>query len=206
MSEAALLARLRARDGAVYSDLICEWSPCMLRVARRFVASEQAAEDVVQETWLVVIAGLARFEGRSALRTWVFSILINRARSLGSREARTIPWSQLATARPGPALDPDVHGPEPARPGGWTSMTPVALGEHDPERHAIDGELRAVIDAALAELPERQRMTVTLRDLLGMDSEETCRLLGVTPHNQRVLLHRGRSALRRALDPYYRAA
>ncbi len=179
----------------------------MLRLARVFVRTRQGAEDVVQDSWLAVVTGLHRFEGRSSLRTWVFAIVVNRARTTGSREARSIAWSQLADSDDGHTVDPGrFQGADGEYPGHWSSVGAPARWAGDPERRLLDREARALVEAALDRLPERQRITVTLRDVVGLGAEETCRMLGVTAQNQRVLLHRGRAAVRDALETYYQEA
>jgi RNA polymerase sigma-70 factor (ECF subfamily) len=203
-----LVARLRGGDEAAFAALVDAWSPAMLRLARTFVGTWQAAEDVVQDAWLGVVTGLRRFEGRSSLRTWTFTILVNRARTRGARDARTVPVSQLG--QPDDSACPSVHpgrfqGLDGEYPSHWTSIGAPAAWEHDPERGALADEVRAVLEAALSALPPRQAAAVTLRDVLGLDSHETCTALGVSPENQRVLLHRGRAALRGALEEYHRA-
>jgi RNA polymerase sigma-70 factor (ECF subfamily) len=205
--EAEMLARLRAGDEAMFAELVDRWSPSMLRIARAYVSNPQSAEDAVQDAWLGVVHGLARFEGRSTLRTWVFTILVNRARSRGAREARTVPWSQLARdGAGGPTVDPDRFQDATGEyPGHWSSAGAPQRWDMHPERQVLDVEVLALLDQALETLPARQRLVVTLRDVQDLTSEETCALLGITPQNQRVLLHRGRAALRRALEIYYDA-
>jgi len=199
-----LLVRLRAGDAAAFAAIVDEWSPVMLSVARRFVHDRQAAEDVVQDTWLGVMSGLARFEGRSSVRSWVFSILINRAKTRGSRDARVLCSARLTGLEPsGPTVDPvRFQGADGAYPGHWTSAGAPRPWDQ-PERQVLAHELGALIDRALDELPERQRLVVQLRDVQGMSAEEACAALGLSPGNQRVLLHRGRAALRAALEGYH---
>jgi RNA polymerase sigma-70 factor (ECF subfamily) len=204
--EAEVLGRLRAGDEAAFAELVDRWSPSMLRMARAYVSNPQSAEDAVQDAWLGVVHGLARFEGRSTVRTWVFTILVNRARSRGAREARTVPWSQLAPDDAGgPTVDPDrfqdATGEHP--PALDVDRGPQRWDTH-PERRVLEGEVLALLDQALETLPVRRRRVVTLRDVQDLTSQEVCAVLGVTPQNQRVLLHRGRAALRMALEAYYR--
>ena len=177
-TDADLVALLRAGDEEAMSQLVEQWSPTMFRLARSFVDSTQSAEDVVQEAWLGMLSGLARFEGRSSLRTWTFTILVNRARTRGAREARTVPQPELEYAAGEPAKTPEG----------------VMLGK----------EVLLQVDRALSALPPRQRQVVTMRDVCGMTAEEVCAALGISPTNQRVLLHRARAALRPALAEYYR--
>lgn len=203
--DAELLARLRTGDESTFAQLIDDWSPVMLRVARNYVSSRHSAEDVVQDTWLGVINGLDRFEGRSSLRSWAFSILINRAKTRGARESRTVASATLGGPdETGPTVDPErFQGPTGRYPAGWTSAGQPQSWE-EPERRAIGHEAIQLVDQALDQLPERQRLVVTMRDVHGMSADETCDALGLTPQNQRVLLHRGRAALRAALEDYYR--
>ena len=210
-SDADLLAALRAGDEAAFADLVDRWSPAMLRIARAYVATAQSAEDAVQDAWLGVVRGLPRFEGRSSLRTWVFTILINQARTRGVREARMIPLSDLGRADDtGPTVDPDrFQGPGDPHPGGWKpSARPVGwpvTWEGQPEGRVLAGEALRLLESALTLLPPRQRTVVTLRDMQGLTPEEACEVLGITEQNQRVLLHRGRAALRKTLEDYYRS-
>lgn len=204
--DVALVRRLLAGDEEAFRRLVVEWSPAMLHVARTFVGSAQSAQDVVQDAWLGVLRGLAAFEGRSSLRSWVFTIVINRARTRGVREARTITWSSLGPEdTEGPTVDPArFQGPEGRYPGHWTSVGAPTRWEEFPERSVLTKEGLEQVRAALEHLPPRQRLVVTLRDVDGLTSEEVCEVLGVTPENQRVLLHRGRAALRTRLEDYYR--
>src|SRR4051794_29222248 len=199
-----LLVRLRAGDTAAFAAIVDDWSPVMLSVARRYVRDRQAAEDVVQETWLGVMTGLARFEGRSSVRSWAFSILINRAKTRRCRDARVLSSARLTGLEPsGPTVDPArFQGADGAYPGHWTSAGAPRPWDQ-PERQVLAHELGALIDRALDELPERQRLVVQLRDVQGMSAEEACAALGLSPGNQRVLLHRGRAALRAALERYH---
>jgi RNA polymerase sigma-70 factor (ECF subfamily) len=165
----------------------------MIRIARAHVHSHATAEEVVQEAWLAVIRGIDGFAGRAALRTWVFRILVNIARRHGRTEART------ADELSGPTVDPDrFRAADGPYPGGWRPE--VVPRDWGPEPALLAGEFRAVLEKALIELPERQRAVVELRDVHGLDPEEVCELLELTPANQRVLLHRGRARLRGILE------
>jgi RNA polymerase sigma-70 factor (ECF subfamily) len=202
-TDADLVALLQTGDENAISQLVEQWSPTMFRLARSFVASPQSAEDVVQEAWLGMLSGLARFEGRSSLRTWTFTILVNRARTRGAREARTLPRSPLA------GHDEAAAGDWPAGPGGepawtWSSIDAASRWDTTPENVALSQEALLELDRALSGLPARQRQVVTMRDVCGMSSEEVCAALGISPANQRVLLHRARAVLRAALAGYYR--
>ena len=201
--DADLVAQLRAGDESAMAQLVDEWSPTMFRVARSFVGSAQSAEDVVQDAWLAMLSGLARFEGRSSLRTWTFSILVNRARTRGTREARTLPQPPLG---PREALTADdwCPGPGAERPATWSSIHAQSQWDTCPESVALSREALRQLDRALSALPPRQRTVVTMRDVCGMDAEEVCAALNISPANQRVLLHRARAVLREALAGYYR--
>jgi RNA polymerase sigma-70 factor (ECF subfamily) len=198
-----LLAALRAGDEAAFSRTVSDWSRPMLTVARGFVSTEASAEEVVQETWLAVIKGLDRFEGRSSLRTWVYRILVNTAKTRGVKEHRTIPWSTVAGADGGPSLDPALFqsGGEP-HPGGWRAAPAAWPEELAVEGSVLAGEVRGELRTAIDALPERQRIVITLRDVLGHTSDEVCDLLEISAGNQRVLLHRARTAVRAELATY----
>lgn len=198
-----LVAQLRAGDESVMSQLVDEWSPAMLRVARSFVGSSQSAEDVVQEAWLGMLSGLARFKGRSSLRTWTFSILMNRARTRGAREARTLPEAPLGP-RGTPTADDWLAGLRREPSANWSSIDAASRWDTSPETVALSNEASRQLDRALSALPPRQRKVVTMRDVCGMDAEEVCAALNISPANQRVLLHRARTGLREALAGYYR--
>ncbi len=201
-TDADLVALLQAGDESAMTQLVDQWSPTMLRVARSFVASPQSAEDVVQDAWLGMLSGLAKFEGRSSLRTWTFSILVNRARTRGAREARTIPRSPL-DREDGPAACDWLAGCA-ERPPGWVSIDAPSRWDTAPENVVLSREVLRLLDRALSALPPRQRSVISMRDVCGMAAEEVCAALSISPQNQRVLLHRARSAVRAALAPYYR--
>jgi RNA polymerase sigma-70 factor (ECF subfamily) len=187
--DVALLDRLRSGDERAFIELVGRHHDVMVRLARSYVTNTAVAEEVVQETWLIVLRGLAGFEGRSSVKTWVYRILLNRARSIGAREQRQVPIGD-----PERAVDPSRFDHQ----GCWVS----------PPDHWVDdivdrvraGRLSGSIRSALDELPILQRDVVTLRDLEGMSSTEACEILGISDSNQRVLLHRGRSRLRHALE------
>jgi RNA polymerase sigma-70 factor, ECF subfamily len=202
------VGRLRAGDADAFAEIVRAWSPMMLRVARTYVSTEASAQEVVQDAWLAIIRGLDRFEGRSSLRTWVLAILGNLGRSRGVREARTVPLSSLGpTDDDRPLVDPDrFRGPDDQWPRHWTPLGQPRRWPPSPEEEALAGEGRSELEHGLAELPERQRTVVTLRDIHGLTSEEVCSILGVSASNQRVLLHRARSRLRSHLELYYSAS
>ena len=199
--DADLVAQLRAGDESAMAQLVDEWSPAMLRVARSFVGSVQSAEDVVQDAWLGVLSGLARFEGRSSLRTWTFSILVNRARTRGTREARTVPQPPLGP-REAPAQADWCSGWKQSTT--WSSIDAQSWWDTSPETVALSREALRQLDRAMSALPPRQRTVVTMRDVCGMDAGEVCAAMNISPVNQRVLLHRARAVLREALADYYR--
>ena len=198
--ETEVLARLRAGDEAEFASLVDRYWGSMLHVARGFVATREAAEDVVQETFLAVVTGLDRFEGRSTVSTWMFRILVNRAKTRGEREGRIRPFSALAADDPdGPTVDPDRFISGGRWAGHWQSPPPeVSL----PEAGVLASEMGARLREAIAGLPEAQRTVVELRDVAGLDADEVCELLGITEGNQRVLLHRGRAKVRTAVEAY----
>jgi RNA polymerase sigma-70 factor (ECF subfamily) len=200
-ADAELVAALRAGDEETYRRLVREWHPMMLRVAQIFVPSRAIAEDVVQETWLRVLGALDRFEGRSSLRTWVFRILVNTAKTRAQREGRVIPFSALNDPGrvPEPAVDADRFlGADDERfPGAWASP-PRAL----PEERLLAAETRERIAAAIEQLPPAQRAVIALRDVVGWDAESVRNALDLSEVNQRVLLHRARAKVRQALEEY----
>jgi RNA polymerase sigma-70 factor (ECF subfamily) len=203
--ELALVAALRTGDEDAFAALVARHYPSMKRVARAYVSSDAAAEEVVQDTWLAVVAGIDRFEGRSSLTTWLFGILTNQAKRRGARESRVVPFSSLGDdGGDEPAVDADrFQRDDDAWPGHWaTPPRPFTK----PERRLLALEARERLKAALATLPDRQQAVVTLRDVEGLTSQEVCDLLDVSAENQRVLLHRGRSRLRAELESYVEGA
>jgi RNA polymerase sigma-70 factor (ECF subfamily) len=191
--DSEFLLRLRSGDERAFVSLVERYHEPMLHLAASFVTSRAVAEEVVQDTWLAVLRGLEGFEGRSSLKTWLFRILVNRARTTGTREQRSVP-----VADPEPVVDPSRCDAS----GGWA----------DPPEHWIEaaesrmeaGKLVDRIRVWIDELPARQREVVLLRDIEGMSSEEVCTVLALTDGNQRVLLHRGRSRLRQLFEDEFR--
>jgi RNA polymerase sigma-70 factor (ECF subfamily) len=180
--------------------LLARYGPSLLRLALLHVSSRAVAEEVVQETWLAVVNGLERFEGRSSFKTWLFRILTNKAKTRGQREKRSVPFSALAVDgdEDGAAVDVDRFlGPSSRHAGHWAAP-PRGL----PEERLLAGEARARIEAAIAALPPNQRAVITLRDVEGLSAEEACNVLGVSETNQRVLLHRARAKVRAAFEQY----
>lgn len=207
-ADEALVAALRRGDEQAFTQLVTALHGPMLRVARMYVGNRAAAEDVIQQTWLGVLQGLDRFEGRSSLRTWIFRILVNTAKTRGASESRSIPFSALAEAEAAdddPALPPEsflLDEQDPTR-GHWVSAPRdwSAL----PEDRLLSGEARAVIAQAIATLPPAQREVITLRDVNGLSADEVCDALAISQGNQRVLLHRARAKVRGALADYLEA-
>jgi RNA polymerase sigma-70 factor (ECF subfamily) len=188
-----LILRLRSGDERAFVSLVERYQEQMLRLAVSFVPSRAVAEEVVQDTWLAMLRGLQAFEGRSSLKTWLFTILVNRARTTGTREQRTIPVPD-----PEPAVDParfDASGGWSDPPGHW-----IEAAEGRVEAGKLAGRIRIMID----ELPARQREVVILRDVEQMTSEDVCAVLAISEGNQRVLLHRGRSRLRQQFEDEFR--
>jgi RNA polymerase sigma-70 factor (ECF subfamily) len=200
-SERELVEALRAGDQAAFEQLIRMYHASLLRVARIYVSTRAVAEEVVQETWLGVLNGIGRFEGRSSLKTWIFRILTNTAKTRGVRESRSIPFSALQdpVLVPEPAVEPERFLPldDPVDPGAWAAP-PTPL----PEQALLSKETLAVIEGAIEALPPAQRAVITLRDVEGWSSEEVRNALELSETNQRVLLHRARSKVRRALEEY----
>jgi RNA polymerase sigma-70 factor, ECF subfamily len=201
--EALLVAALQRGDEAAFVALVERHSALMVRVAQTHVRSRAVAEEVVQETWLSVLTGVHRFECRSSLRTWVFRILTNRAKTRGEREGRDIPFSCLAGEdEDGPTVDPERFLPpeHPQWPGHW------AAAPQDwrtiPEERLLGRETQRYLRDAIHDLPLRQQQVLVMRDVEGWTPDEVCDALGISEGNQRVLLHRGRAKLRTALEPY----
>jgi len=188
--EAALLAALRAGDEQAFTELVAAHTPGMRRLALTFVRSPTLADDVVQEAWLGVLRGLDRFEGRSSLRTWIYRIVANIARTRAVREARSTPFSSLERDNV-PSVDPERFD----RSGRWSSPP-------EPWRAVLDAEARRLVQQAIDMLPDQQRQVITLRDVEGWTSEEVRNVLDLSETNQRVLLHRARSKVRAVLEPY----
>lgn len=202
--DAELVAALRRGDEETFRMLVTQYHAAMLRVALMYVSSREVAAEVIQQTWLGVLQGLARFEGRSSLKSWIFRILVNIAKTHGAREARSVPFSSLVEAGlhdDEPAVEPErfigegqpYAGHWVSKPRDWDTL---------PEERLLSGEIRDHVARAIESLPPAQRQVITLRDVEGCTSAEVCVLLGLTEGNQRVLLHRARSRVRHALDVY----
>jgi RNA polymerase sigma-70 factor, ECF subfamily len=202
--DAELVARLRARDDAAFGLVLDAWSGGMARVARSIVSTRASADEVVQDAWLAVIQGVSRFEGRSSLKTWVYRILVNTAKRRALREGRQISLSPVAGEDDTPTVDPArFGGPGDRFPGHWVAF-PAPWPS--PEQDMLAGEVLARVEAALAELPERQRVVITLRDVEGYSPDEVSSILEISAANQRVLLHRARAFVRGKLEEYFVAS
>jgi RNA polymerase sigma-70 factor (ECF subfamily) len=194
-----LVAALRRGEERAFTELVDRYSRSLLWVAQDLVGTRAWAEEVVQETWLAVLEGIDRFEERSSLGTWVFRILVNRAKTRATREARTLPFSSLVDDD-GPPVPEERFQTDTRWSGHWVKP-PRSLAEV-PEERLLARELRRKLTEALETLPEAQRVVVVLRDVVGCTSDEVCELLDLSAGNQRVLLHRGRAKLRAALEQY----
>jgi len=200
----ALLAALRNGDESAFACLLDRYGSALLRVAMIYVPSRALAEEVVQETWLGVLQGLNRFEGRASLKTWIFRILTNRAKTRGQRERRSVPFSMLEDANTD-SFEPAVTAerflpPDHERwPGHWATMP---QRWDNLEQQLLAQETRAYIDSAIMALPANQRSVISLRDIEGLPADEVCGILDISESNQRVLLHRARSKIRAALEQY----
>ena len=202
--DAAIVDALRRGDARAFEELVDGLSPALRRVALMYAKSAAVAEEVVQDTWVGVLRGLEGFEGRSSLRTWIFRILVNIARTRGERENRSLPFSAFsdAGADAEPAVSPDRFRPpsDPDWPGHWASV-PLRWDEM-PEERVSSAETLQVVRRAIEALPPNQREVITLRDVEGWSADEVCNALSIAATNQRVLLHRARSRVRQALESY----
>jgi RNA polymerase sigma-70 factor (ECF subfamily) len=200
LDETRLVEALRAGDEDAFRELVRMYNASLLRVARIYVPTQALAEEVVAETWLAVLEGIDRFEGRSSLKTWIFRILANRAKTRAVRERRTLPLSAFEPERiQEPALDSGRFRDweDPRWPGHW-AVPPTPW----PEDRLLATETREKLAEAIEALPGTQRAVISLRDLEGWSAEEVCNALGLSETNQRVLLHRARSKVRKALEDY----
>lgn len=204
LDEPGLVRALQAGDEQVFAAVMDWYSGSLLRLAMSYVPSRAVAEEVVQETWMGVFEGIQRFESRSSFKTWLFRILTNRAKTRGIRESRYEP-SGLSTSSPGaderPSLEDSLFIAEGSGMGHWKDP-PHDWEPDTPERVLLSKECRAAIETAIENLPATQRQVMTLRDIEGVSSEEVCNILEISETNQRVLLHRARTRVRRELHPY----
>lgn len=201
-NDLTLVLAVRSGDEAAFTCLIDRYHASLVRIATLFVRDYDIAEEVAQETWIGVLRGIDRFEGRSSFRTWLFSILTNQARRRGERERRIVPFSSLGRIGDNePAVDPERFFPPGDEWTGYWASPPRDLVD-DPETVLLSAETRAVIDRAMVDLPDNQQAVIRLRDVEGWDAADVCNMLGLSATNQRVLLHRARSRVRQALEPY----
>jgi RNA polymerase sigma-70 factor (ECF subfamily) len=199
-----LIEGLRRGDRKAFEELVDGYSPSLMRLAMTHVPSRAVAEEVVQDTWIGVMKGIDQFEGRSSLRSWIFTILLNIARTRGEREKRILPFASLRRraeeGRDEPAVDPDrFQGRRGEAPGAW-AQPPAEWS--DPQHQLDTAEVRGVMLGTIRGLPPRQREVIAIRDLQGWDAEDACSALDLTESNQRVLLHRARSKVRAAVEDH----
>ena len=203
--EPQLIEALRSREEAAFVRLLDRYHSSLLSLARLYVRNRATAEEVVQETWMGVLQGIDRFEGRSSLKTWIFRILLNRARTRTQREGRMISFSELVTRESDTTewvVDPDrFQGPDEDLPGHWSS-SPQSWGENA-EQRLLSQETLDYVQKAIDALPQAQRLVISMRDVQGWTSEEVCNVLDISETNQRVLLHRARSKVRAAMEEYF---
>ena len=202
----SLVDALCAGDDLAFAWLLDRYHGSLHRTARLYVATDAHADEVVQETWMALLRGIDGFERRSSLKTWLYRILMNIARTRGVKESRSIPFSSAVGALADgaePTFDADRFRPpgDLDWPGHWASLPND--WEHQPEQRLLAAETLALVGAAIEQLPPAQREVLTLRDVEGWTSVEVCNTLGLTETNQRVLLHRGRAKIRRALEVYF---
>ena len=202
--EIGLLERLRQGDEAAFASLVDRHHGALIRLAMAYVSDHSIAEEVVQETWIGVLEGLDRFEGRSSLKTWIFRILTNKAKTRGVRESRHVSFSPLAASEENPeepAVDPTRFQTTGHWAGYWVSY-PQPWDENTPEKLLLSQEGTTFLEQAIEALPPKLRQIIVMRDVEGLSSEEACNILGVSETNQRVLLHRAWSRVRKALEKY----
>ena len=202
--EIGMLERLRQGDEAAFASLVDRHHGALLRLAMAYVSDRSIAEEVVQETWMGVLEGVDRFEGRSSLKTWIFRILTNKAKTRGVRESRHVSFSPLAASEENPeepAVDPTRFQTTGHWAGYWVSY-PQPWDENTPEKLLLSQEGTTFLEQAIEALPPKLRQIIVMRDVEGLSSDEACNILGISGTNQRVLLHRARSRVRRTLEKY----
>jgi RNA polymerase sigma-70 factor, ECF subfamily len=202
-----LIAALRAGDEGAFVWLLDRYSGPLHRLARSYVSTNASADEVVQETWLAVLNGIDRFEGRSSVKTWVYRILMNIARAKGVRDHRSVPFTSLRGELEAdePAVDPARFVSQPGNaPGPWAA--PPLAWDEEPEARLTATETLTAVEHAIDMLPPNQRAVITLRDLEGWDAQEVCNALEISQTNQRVLLHRARAKVRQALETHFEEA
>ncbi len=201
VEDLALLDRLRAGEEAAFMELVDKYQASMLHIARLHISTQAVAEEVVQDAWLGILQGLDRFEGRSSLKTWMFRILVNTAKTRGQREGRSVPFASLGTDVDEPSVaETWFQGPGADWPGHWSTIPADWRGV--PEDRLLASETLRVIGEAVENLPTMQAEVIRLRDVLGWSSEEVRNALDLSETNQRVLLHRARARVRGALEEY----
>lgn len=204
-AEAGVIEALRRGDEAAFASLVDRHQASLRRMARLYCSNPAVADEVVQDTWVGVIQGIWGFEGRSSLKTWIFRILINRAKTRALREGRSVPFSDLSVGDDAEAtefvVDSDVLSKRHATEAGHWPGAPGDLGP-SPETRLLEQEAAEQLRKAIDLLPPNQRLVLTLRDVEGFSAEEVCNALGIRETNQRVLLHRARSKVRAAAEPY----
>ncbi len=204
LDEAKLVQGLQQGDEAIFSAAVDRYSGSLLRLAMAYVPSRAVAEEVVQETWMGVVEGIDRFEGRSSFKTWLFRILTNRAKTRGTRESRYEPFGlgpSSGESDDSPSIEDSLFVTDGSREGHWRSP-PQSWDSDTPERALLSKECRGAIEGAIESLPATQRQVITLRDLEGASADEVCNILELSETNQRVLLHRARTKVRKVLEPY----
>jgi RNA polymerase sigma-70 factor, ECF subfamily len=197
LDEQALITQLRNADESAFAFLLERYQASLVRVALMYVKDRETAEEVVQETWIAMLNGLDRFEGRSSLKTWLFSILMNKAKTRAQRENRYLPLTEYEDDQDGPTVEVERFKDNAhwsTRPNDWDNL---------PETQILSHETEDIIRSTIASLPPNQREVITLRDVEGWSSEEVCNVMDITETNQRVLLHRARAAVRRVLEKYF---
>jgi len=202
--ELHLLERLRKGDEAAFASLVDRHHGALIRLAMAYVSDHSIAEEVVQETWIGVLEGLDRFEGRSSLKTWIFRILTNKAKTRGVRESRHVSFSPLEASDENPeepAVDPMRFQTTGHWAGYWVSY-PQPWDENTPEKLLLSQEGTTFLEQAIEALPPKLRQIIVMRDVEGLSSEEACNILEISETNQRVLLHRARSRVRKTLEKY----
>lgn len=196
------LEALRSGDEAAFRALIQLHHGPMLRLAKAYVRDPGVAEDVVQETWLTCLRNLDKFEGRSSVKTWIYGIVMNIARSRKRKEARILPFASLWRRDDSDTRRPTVEASRFGGDGMWSA--PPDSWNNLPESKVLSGETMNRVKAAIQSLPIKQREVITLRDVAGLDADEVCGLLSISAENQRVRLHRARAAVRKMLEEYLR--
>jgi RNA polymerase sigma-70 factor, ECF subfamily len=201
LDEASLVNLLRQRDEMAFTQIVEQYHPSLVRLAQIYVQDSTMAEEVVQETWLAVLHGLDRFKARSSLKTWIFTILTNKAKTRGQREKRSIVFSDLENAdSDSPTVDPKRFRAEGKWENHWVAGP--RPWEDIPEGSMLHAEAMRLVREAIDALPENQRLVITLHDRDELPSDEICNVLGISETNQRVLLHRARAKVRQALEDY----